>query len=120
MKKMKLFECLGGNQFKLASPQPVSMMNERSISTEELQSMWDDDKDGEYVQINSKNGSVHYVAHGKAMEQICPPGNVNNNTFKQIATWFQNSGVSLNIWEVNDHGNIELYNSKGKALGGSV
>jgi hypothetical protein len=88
-------------------------------STEQLAQIWSDDEGGEYIQIND-NGAVHYIAHGKAMEQIVPPKTASSWAFRMIRTWFKNKGISLNIWHVNERGNLELYSPSGTALGGLV
>jgi hypothetical protein len=139
-KKKILFEHVGGNTFRMAQPQPLGMMAQdeaKEHPTEELAAMWEEDKNGEYVQIND-DGSAWYVAHGKAMEQIAPPTSQQTNkfavgigkhrsqpvdsskTFNLIRDWFKKSNISLNIWEVNERGNIELYSPSGKGLGGLV
>lgn len=107
------------------------------LSAEELQEIWEDDQAGEYIQINPDD-SVVYVAHGTAKEQIAPPLSKQtvrravgigkfkeepadaNQGFKLIRLWMKKHNYYPNIWQVNDHGNIELYNSNGKALGGLV
>jgi hypothetical protein len=88
-------------------------------STEQLAQIWSEDEDGEWIQIDDK-GSVHYIAHGKAMEQIAPPKTAATWAFRLIRTWFKNKGISLNIWHVNERGNLELYSPSGTALGGLV
>jgi hypothetical protein len=94
-------------------------LKEGKYSTEELADIWANDKDGEYIQI-SDNGAVHYVAHGKAMEEIAPKGTKSSWAFRLIRQWFNKSGISLNIWNVNERGNLEMYSSSGTALGGLV
>lgn len=93
----------------------LSMLEEGPISLGDLQSAWREDQSGEYVQINPDD-SVWYIAHGRAREQIAPKGE--RNPFPKIGIWMQRGGVILNIWKVNDHGNIELMSRSGKELGG--
>jgi hypothetical protein len=97
----------------------VKKLSEGEIPTEELAATWADDKNGEYIQINPDD-SVWYVAHGKAMEEIADKGTRDFIKFGLIRGWIKENGVSYNIWRVNDHGNVELYSSNGKALGGLV
>lgn len=93
----------------------LSMLEEGPISLGDLQSAWREDQSGEYVQINPDD-SVWYIAHGRAREQIAPKGE--RNPFPKIGIWMQRGGVILNIWKVNDHGNVELMSRSGKELGG--
>lgn len=109
--------------------------------------MWEDDRNGEYVQF-ADDGSARYIAHGKAMEEIVPP--TSKQTMSQfvggdprkapvtrdvpaeqpdgergklraVNDWFKQHGVFLNIWYVNERGNIELVDPKtGDFLGGLV
>jgi hypothetical protein len=97
---------------------PPAQMAEGQMSPDELQSTWEDDKQGEYIQINPDD-SVVYVAHGRAMEQIAPKGS-GRDMFRLIGSWMKANQYFPNIWQVNDHGNVELYSKSGKPLGGLV
>jgi len=81
--------------------------------------MWHDDQQGEYVQIDD-DGSAHFVAHGRAMEQIAPRGTDSDEVFALIKDWTDRSQYWPNIWQVNDHGNVTLYDCNGNDLGGLV
>jgi nucleoid DNA-binding protein len=94
---------------------PLSMLEE-AISHEDIASAWREDQSGEYVQINPDD-SVWYVAHGRAKEQIVPKG-TGQQKFPIIKNWMEKNHIFFNIWGVNDHGNVELYNRRGQALGG--
>jgi len=97
---------------------PSAPISEAQISPEELQSMWEEDKRGEYIQINPDD-SVVYVAHGKAMEKIVAyPSTRGKYKFNIIGRWMRKNQFSPNIWQVNDHGNVELYSPSGRAMGG--
>jgi hypothetical protein len=110
--------------------------------TEELAELWREDQAGEYIQINPDD-SAYYIAHRRAIEQIAPPRSQqrasyfvggdprkravsqegpaqDSQTFKLIRAWMAKNNYSPNIWAVNDHGNVELYDHNGKALGGLV
>jgi len=78
--------------------------------------LWNEDKDGEYVQIND-DGSVVYVAHGSAMETIPVEP---ENPYPGINAWMEAKGFFPNIWSVNDHGNVTLHDGQGNDLGGVV
>lgn len=93
----------------------LSMMEEGVIDPGDLASAWREDNDGEYVQVNPDD-SVWYVAHRTPRQQIAPKGT--RNPFPIIARWMSRGGVILNIWRINDHGNIELMSRSGKPLGG--
>ena len=97
---------------------PPAQVAEGQMSPDELQSTWEDDKQGEYIQINPDD-SVVYVAHGSAMEQIAPKGS-GRDMFRLIGSWMKAKQYFPNIWQVNDHGNVELYSKSGKPLGGLV
>jgi hypothetical protein len=89
----------------------------KMLSVEELVERWENDKSGEYIQINPDD-SIVYVAHGSVMETI---GERNTeNPFKVIRAWQKASQYWPNIWQVSDHGNVTLYTSRGKELGGLV
>lgn len=90
-------------------------LNEGQYSAEELESLWQNDKNGEYIQL-ADDGSVKYIAHQRAVETIAGPKTA--DSFRLIRTWFKNKGISLNIWHVNERGNIELFSPSGKSLGG--
>jgi len=83
-----------------------------------LSATWEEDKNGEYIQINP-DSSVYFVAHGKAMEQIAPKG-TGKDMFRRIGSWMKAKGYYPNIWQVNDHGNVELFDKSGRPLGGLV
>ena len=106
---MAKFQRINENVFKLA---------EDDLPHEEIATMWQDDERGEYIQINDKYG-VWYVAHGRAIEQIAPP-NTGDWKFRLINQWFNAKGIFLNIWYVNERGNVELVSKSGKFLGGLV
>jgi hypothetical protein len=106
---MAKFQRIDENIFKLAEENPPH---------EEIASMWEDDKDGEYIQINDKYGTW-YVAHGRAMEQIAPP-DTGDYKFRLINIWCKNKNFYPNIWYVNERGNVELVSRNGKFLGGLV
>lgn len=106
---MAKFQRLNENVFKLV---------EDHYSTEEIAAMWEEDRGGEYIHIND-DGSTYYVAHGKAMEQIAPSG-TGDWKFRLINQWFNKNGVFLNIWYINERGNVELVSKSGKFLGGLV
>jgi hypothetical protein len=111
-------------------------MTQPRLSAEELAETWREDKDGEYVQIND-DGAAHYIAHGTAIEKICDKtvtvsrfsgrgvGSFNEedvdrtrqSTFKAIRDWMKRAGFFPNIWEVNERGNVELYDARGNSLG---
>jgi len=106
---MAKFQRIDENMFKLA---------EDKYSTEQLQSMWEEDEHGEYIQINDKYGTW-YVAHGQAMEQIAPK-DTGDYKFRLINIWMQDHNYYPNIWYVNERGNVELVSRSGKFLGGLV
>jgi hypothetical protein len=87
----------------------------RELSVDELAYTWGEDRDGEYIQMNDRAGTT-YVAHGRPMETI----SVKPFDFKTAKRWMRDKGIFLNIWYVNDHGNVELYNASGRSLGGLV
>ena len=105
---MKKFQRINENTFKL--------MEVNEYSAEELEQIWQEDKAGEYIQIND-NGTAFYVAHGRAMEQIQPQY---GNLWAGIRAWMKAKNFSPNIWSVNDHGNVTLHSQTGKSLGGLV
>ncbi len=140
MQKVQRFQRIDENTFKL--------MEVHKYSTEELQTMWDDDKDGEYIQLDDSGRAV-YVAHGMAMEEIVPPTNKREidrfvggppdrvsvtqrapveygdeserQMLRMIEEWCKKHNFWPNIWFVNQRGNIELVDRKtGKYLGGLV
>jgi len=78
--------------------------------------IWAEDKEGEYVQIND-DGSVVYVAHGRAMETIPVDA---ENPYPGINAWMEAKSFFPNIWSVNDHGNVTLHDAQGNDLGGLV
>lgn len=106
----KTFQRIDENTFKL--------MEADKYSPEELQAIWQEDEEGEYIQINDKYGTW-YVAHGKAMEQIAPK-DTGDYKFRLINMWMAKHGISYNIWYVNERGNVELVSRNGKFLGGLV
>jgi hypothetical protein len=106
---MAKFQRINENVFKLA---------EDNLPHEEIATMWQEDEQGEYIQINDKYGTW-YVAHGRAIEQIAAP-NVGDWKFRLINQWFNQKGIFLNIWYVNERGNVELVSKSGKFLGGLV
>lgn len=91
-------------------------MKREKLSTEELQEIWKDDADGEYVQIND-DGQAHYIAHGCCMEEIQP---AYGNLFAGIRQWMKAKGYYPNIWSVNERGNVEMMDWHGNGLGGLV
>lgn len=96
--------------------QIVESGDDGQMSVEELQETWEDDKNGEYIQI-SDDGRVHYIAHGQAMEEITIEG---EDPFSSIKIWMAKSKFWPNIWKVNERGNITLFTYDGKELGGLV
>jgi hypothetical protein len=88
------------------------------LEVEELQEVWSDDQNGEYIQINS-NDEVWYVSGGVGKEMI-PTGNSDDEPWTSIRVWMDEEGWYPNIWMVNDHGNVSLYSSDGEYLGGLV
>lgn len=78
--------------------------------------LWNEDKDGEYVQIND-DGTVVYVAHGRVMERIQVE---RENPYPGINAWMEAKSFFPNIWSVNDHGNVTLHDGQGNDLGGVV
>lgn len=150
--KKLLFEHLGGNTFKLTSPGPSDMVAEmprkKQYSAEQLQAIWDDDKDSEYIQF-ADDGSARYIAHGEVMKpDIVPP--TKDRTMSQFTggdvrlksiwrdvpseppdadkqrlqltrAWMDQHKFFPNIWHVNERGNIELVDPRtGNFLGGLV
>jgi len=95
----------------------LSMLEEGPIPLGDLLSAWREDKDGEYVQINPDD-SVWLIRHQRPVFKIAPEGT--ENPYPIIARWMTKGGVILNIWKVNDHGNVELMSRTGKELGGLV
>ena len=93
----------------------LSMLEEGPIPHGDLLSAWREDNDGEYVQINPDD-SVWLVRRRKPSTQVAPKGTP--NPFPIIAKWMTSGGVVLNIWKVNDHGNVELMSRTGRELGG--
>lgn len=81
-----------------------------------LEDTWNEDKNGEYIQIND-DGSVVYVAHGSVMETI--PVDLDDQ-FAGIRAWMEAKQFYPNIWQTNDHGNVTLFDSQGNDLGGLV
>lgn len=86
----------------------------RQLSAEELNLIWQDDDNGEHIQVN--DSGIFYVAHHRAMEQISD----NPRDFKAIKAWMDKHKFYPNIWHVNDHGNVTLLNRRGQSLGGLV
>jgi hypothetical protein len=138
--KRTLFQRIDENVFKL-------VQERHQYSTEELQAIWEEDKNGEYVQF-SDDGSARHIAHGRAMEEIVPPTSrqtmsqfvggdprkasitrdvpaeapdAEKGKLRAVSDWFRENNVSLNIWHVNERGNIELVDPRtGDFLGGLV
>lgn len=117
--------------------QSPSLDDHEQLSTEELAETWREDQHGEYVQIND-DGQAHYIAHGTPIEKICDStmrvtqmlgcgkfhaedvDRSREALFAAIRAWMKKAGYYPNIWEVNERGNVELYDSQGTALGGLV
>jgi hypothetical protein len=90
---------------------------EEKIDAEELQSIWEDDKNGEYIAVLPDENRAYYVAHGKKIEEI-PPGR--HNIWMGIRTWMDSQEFYPNIWSANKRGNLTLWNHRGEELGGLV
>lgn len=106
------------NQGFETETKPIGNIKETQISTEQLQQMWEEDQQGEYIQINPDN-SVYFIANGRAKEQITS-GNTEQQPFHMISMWMKKNNFFPNVWQVNDHGNIELMDKSGNTLGGLV
>lgn len=95
----------------------------KQLPHEEVVETWNDDKHGEYVQIND-DGSVVEVAHGCAMKAILTADVANSmpdfQKWAAIRAWMEESQYWPNIWSVNDHGNVTLHDKDGNVLGGIV
>lgn len=91
----------------------------REYSAEKLYQMWKEDRDGEYIYVDD-NGAAYYVAHGSVKETIASRGTEDEEKFQLINQWFEKNGISLNIWHINERGNVDLMTNKGEILGGFV
>lgn len=89
------------------------------MTHEEIVEAWEDDKDGDYIQIND-DGLVVHVHCGSCMERICGKNTEWDAAIKAIREWYSKNQYWPNIWQVNDHGNVELYDCDGNAMGGLV
>ena len=138
--KRALFQRINENTFKL-------VQEKHQYSTEEIQSLWEDDKNGEYIQF-ADDGSARYIAHGRAMEEIVPSTSkqtmsrfvggdprkasvtqdvpaeapdAERGKLRAVNDWFEKKGIFLNVWYVNERGNVELVDTRtGDFLGGLV
>lgn len=104
---MKKFQRIDENIFKL--------MEVNELPHEEVATAWEEDKNGEYIQVGDNKAA--YIAHGSVMEQI--PA-VYGNIWTGIQHWMKTKGFYPNIWSVNDHGNVSMYDRRGNYLGGLV
>lgn len=95
----------------------------KKLSTKKLAEAWRDDEHGEFIQINP-DGSVVETASGRAHKVILTKQQANDLThaevFAAIRDHMQEEGFFPNIWSVNDHGNVTLYDGDGNDLGGLV
>lgn len=139
MPKKVRFQRIDENIFKLM---------EDKYSTEELQAIWGEDKNGEYIQF-SDDGSARYIVHGIAVKTIVHPtsqrtmsrfvggdqrkqsvtqdvpaeegGDADKQRLALVKQWCGKNGIFPNIWYVNERGNIELVDPRtGQFLGGLV
>ena len=92
------------------------------MTTEDLQELWNDDDGGEYIQIHDCFTKATYVAHGVAMQTIeLTEYDPDDDIFEMIRDWTDTElGISPNLWQVNDHGNVTLFDYDGNSLGGLV
>jgi len=95
------------------------MIKPKQLFVEELLEIWNDDRRGDYVQIND-DGSVVEISGGCFVGTILRPGPVTDETFKLIRAWMEGNKFWPNIWSCNDHGNVTLHDEKGNDLGGLV
>lgn len=102
---------------KKSMVETAKVISEGKLSHEEVVDAWENDKNGEYIQIDPDSNSAAYVAHGRVMEKI--PTQY-GNIWSGISEWMNTKGYYPNIWSVNDHGNVTLWNRSGKSLGGLV
>lgn len=71
------------------------------LSLEALQDLWSSNEDD--IHINLTNGHAYYN------QRLIVPGDDDSNPdYPAIWQWMQDQQYWPNIWEVNDHGNIEL------------
>src|SRR6185295_14429551 len=94
----------------------IHMKKTKELPTEELAETWADDKGGEYIQINP-DGSVVEVAHGSCMATILSKNVATDlpdfQKWAAIRAWMESKQFWPNIWSVNDHVNISLYDAQG-------
>ena len=82
------------------------------ISTEELAELWaDHDQDI----IVGDDGIA--CCGNKVVAEADTDGNAD---YPAIRAWCEGAKYWPNIWQVNDHGNVELYDLQGDSLGGLV
>ena len=84
-----------------------------------------DHSSGEYIQISEDGMSAMTVYNRTVVVEIIPdensnPDNFHDLLFHAIRDYFRTNNVSYNIWSVNDHGNVTLYDPNGNAIGGLV
>jgi hypothetical protein len=108
---MAKFQRINENVFKLMPEAQAAM------SAEEVAATWKDDENGEYICVLPDENRAYYCAHRKVMEEI--PVRY-GNIWSGINVWMDAHGFYPNIWSANDHGNLTLWNRRGKPLGGLV
>ena len=96
--------------------QDSSVISE-TISHEEVVQTWEDDKDGEYILVSSDDRTANYIAHGVQSGVIEPKF---GSIWTGIRQWMKSHNFYPNIWSINDHGNLSLWNKNGRYLGGIV
>jgi hypothetical protein len=87
----------------------------KELPFDEIVEYWNDDKDGEYIQVDGNEAA--FIAHGRVVEKI---GKNYGNIFAGIRAWCEEHQYWPNVWSVNDHGNVSLYDKRGNYLGGIV
>ena len=73
--------------------------------------------------FSSSEQDIHVNKRGEAFycgKRIADHDGNNNADFAAIKAWCDAGQYWPNVWETNDHGNVELFTLEGVSLGGLV
>lgn len=92
----------------------VSNLLEEGYDAERLQSLWQQDKAGDYIRVDKERGTAAYISRGRLVEQIQP---MRGDIWQGIKDWQKGRPHLLSIWSEDGYHNVTLQDGQGGELG---
>jgi len=91
----------------------VSNLLEESYDAQRLQSLWQQDKEGDYVRVDKERGTAAHISRGRLVQQIPVQGDI----WQSIKQWMGGQPHMLSIWSEDGYHNVTLQDGQGGELG---